>query len=334
MERVQDEPLVSVIVSVHNAEDTLGRCLRSICGQTYPNLEIIVSDAASTDGSADIARRFAEEDGRIRIVSSSAEHYYTAYNVGIDFSTGAYAIFVDAGDYLSVDTVKTCVDRVRERPAQIVCFGYSLVDENGAVTGRVLPSHCSDYFRGERVQTEFLPRLVCIDPESGIKTGLAMNSHCAMFSLPLINRTEWQFDIDSLSDIYSLLLLYKDVSAVDVVQEALYCYSENKEPTHCRKDFTTVRGDFERDISACRQIGYNNMVEKALRYYFLLSTSDIISNIRQSDLPSKIRRRMLHDIQHDSLLKKCMRQIKNDEMDGEIRETFHRIQKHQRIHVH
>ena len=332
MERVSDKISVSVIVSVQNAEERVERCLRSVCGQSYPNIEILIVDAGSTDRSMEVAKQFAAQDSRVRILRSSSDNIYTAYNVGIDFGTGNFALFVDAMDYIDPDTVALCVERYLRHPAQIICFGYKVMGESGKIKQIVLPKIAMDFFRGETVQTEFLPRLVCIDPEKGISTRMTMTCHCAMFSLDLIHRNDWQFDTECSSDIVSLLTLYKDVNVVSVENRALYCFGQEDEPDICHKDFPTVRRNFEREVELCRQFGYSNKVEKALRYYFLLCVFDILSGIKHSDLPAKIRRQQMKFILEDTLLQKCVGQIEHDEMEKDLRLKFHKLE-HKQRHV-
>lgn len=330
MERVLETVKVSVIISVKNAEEKIERCLDSVRHQSYKDIEILIVDAGSGDSSMEIARKAAEEDPRIRILESSSENIYCSYNVGIDFCTGNYVMFVDAIDYLEPDTIQICVDNLKRKPSQIVCFGYNVINEHGKVDQEVLPKLTIDFFRGEAVQSEFLPRLVCIDPDKGMKTRMAMTSHCAMFSTDLINRDDWQFDTESCSDILSLLKLYKDVSLVGIVDQALYNFTEADTPMVCRKDFQTVKTNFEKEVALCRKVGYSNKVEKALRYYFILCAFDILHETKHSELPSKLRRQQLKSILEDSLLQKCIGQTQNDEMDQDIRLKFHKIQKKQR----
>ena len=61
-------PLVSIIVPVYNAEKTAAYCLESICGQTYPALEILVLNDGSADGSLAVCRQLAAQDPRIRVI--------------------------------------------------------------------------------------------------------------------------------------------------------------------------------------------------------------------------------------------------------------------------
>ena len=64
-----DPPLVSAIIPAKDEEGTLADCLRTVCAQSYPRLEILVVDDRSTDSTPEIARRFAESDPRVRVIT-------------------------------------------------------------------------------------------------------------------------------------------------------------------------------------------------------------------------------------------------------------------------
>ena len=91
----QARPLVSVITPVFNCERYLAAALESVLGQSYRPIELIVVDDGSTDGSAEIAGRYAD---RIRYVHQANSGSGAARNAGVDLATGAYLAFVDADD--------------------------------------------------------------------------------------------------------------------------------------------------------------------------------------------------------------------------------------------
>ena len=90
--------LVSVIIPAYNAENTLDETLESVRGQTYGDLEIIVVDDGSSDGTCDVARRHATSDHRIRIISIENSGVANARNVGIAASRGEFVAPIDADD--------------------------------------------------------------------------------------------------------------------------------------------------------------------------------------------------------------------------------------------
>ncbi len=105
-------PLVSVLMPVYNAEKTLERSLRSLTGQTLEDIEIILVDDGSTDGSPEIIRRFAEEDGRIRTVRVKNGGVSAARNRALEMSRGTWIGFCDADDTVAPAYYETLLGMV------------------------------------------------------------------------------------------------------------------------------------------------------------------------------------------------------------------------------
>lgn len=91
---------ISVIVPVYNSINCLEKCVRSLCAQTYSNLEILLIDDGSTDGTAALMEELAKTDSRIRIRHKENGGASSARNVGISLATGDYLAFADSDDYL------------------------------------------------------------------------------------------------------------------------------------------------------------------------------------------------------------------------------------------
>ena len=120
---------VSVIVPVFNVEKYLRQCLDSILQQTYQNLEIIIINDGSTDGSDAICREYAGKDSRISYFAKENTGISDTRNVGIRQATGEYVTFVDSDDWVEHTYVEELHDKLKAYDADIAITNYYLFNE-------------------------------------------------------------------------------------------------------------------------------------------------------------------------------------------------------------
>lgn len=123
-------PLISVIVPVYNVQDYVGKCLDSICGQSYRNLEIIVIDDGSTDDSPAICDSFAEKDARIKVLHCKNGGLSVARNRGLDIAEGELIGFVDSDDWIEADMYESLYRVLSQYKADIsICSFFRDEDQ-------------------------------------------------------------------------------------------------------------------------------------------------------------------------------------------------------------
>jgi glycosyltransferase involved in cell wall biosynthesis len=105
-------PLISVIVPAYNVGEYFEPCIASLTGQTYGNLEIIIVDDGSTDGTPQLCDEYAARDSRIRVIHKQNGGAASARNAGLDAAKGEYIGFLDADDYLDLDFYETLLDLI------------------------------------------------------------------------------------------------------------------------------------------------------------------------------------------------------------------------------
>lgn len=98
-----EEALISAIVPVYNGQDYLEKCIQSILGQTYGNVEIIIVNDGSTDRTGEVCERLRAAHERIRVVTLGDDGVSAARNAGMDVARGEFITFVDADDRLHRD---------------------------------------------------------------------------------------------------------------------------------------------------------------------------------------------------------------------------------------
>lgn len=115
---------VSVIVPVYNGERYLERCMESILRQTWENMEILLVDDGSTDGSAGLCDDFAEKDKRVRAIHTANKGVSSARNLGLEICGGDYVTFVDADDCLAENMVEYLADMLGKTGCDVAGCGF------------------------------------------------------------------------------------------------------------------------------------------------------------------------------------------------------------------
>lgn len=101
-----EKECISVILPIYNVKNYLKDCIESIRGQTYSNLEIILVDDGSTDGSSDVCDDYLRIDSRIKVIHKDNGGLSDARNAGIEVSTGAYIALVDSDDVVAPNFIE------------------------------------------------------------------------------------------------------------------------------------------------------------------------------------------------------------------------------------
>jgi len=112
---------ISVILPVYNVEKYMDCSLQSICGQTHQNLEILLIDDGSTDGSLKKCEEWAAKDERIRIYHQENAGASAARNKGIELATGKYIMFVDADDWIEKNMLEVLYAVAESKNASAAC---------------------------------------------------------------------------------------------------------------------------------------------------------------------------------------------------------------------
>ncbi len=151
---------VSVVIPFYNGIEYLEDCVRSVQAQTLWEIEILLVDDGSADGSGEAADRLAREDARIRVIHQENQGLSGARNSGIDASRGDYIGFVDADDLVDPQMYEKLYDAARSLSCEVVTCTYNSFRETGliAVTKPNFPMRTRLSPQDVRQQ---MPHLVC-----------------------------------------------------------------------------------------------------------------------------------------------------------------------------
>ncbi len=123
--------LISIIIPVYNVAPYLAEALDSAIFQTYKELDIIIIDDGSTDGSGIICDEYAKRDARIRVVHQENRGLSAARNTGLDMMTGDAVVFLDSDDAYHPDYVSTMVEAMNREDADIVICRFTIHKTTG-----------------------------------------------------------------------------------------------------------------------------------------------------------------------------------------------------------
>ena len=119
---------ISVIIPVYNGAAWLETCVRPVLAQTWQDLEVLILEDSSTDGTGQLAERLAKEDDRVRVITREKRGVSSARNEGIEKSEGAYLAFVDADDKIDRKMLEIQHEILKKENCDLVLCGYSVWD--------------------------------------------------------------------------------------------------------------------------------------------------------------------------------------------------------------
>ena len=134
----QEKPKVSIIIPIYNHEKYLRECLDSVINQTMNDIEIICVNDGSTDGSLDILKEYANNDNRLKIVDKKNTGLGPSRNVGLDYISGEYVMFLDSDDMLRNNACEVAYGKIKESNSDILSFGWNVfTDTNNPVYKKI-----------------------------------------------------------------------------------------------------------------------------------------------------------------------------------------------------
>ena len=117
-----NSPKVSIIIPVYNVKPYVAEALDSVINQTYKNLEIIVIDDGSNDGSEKICDEYAKKDNRIKLIHQENRGLSAARNTGLDNMSGEYVAFLDSDDVFELEAIEKSLQAMLYNNVDCVVF--------------------------------------------------------------------------------------------------------------------------------------------------------------------------------------------------------------------
>lgn len=304
---------VTVVVPVYNAEKYLKECVESIQKQTYTDIEIILVDDGSKDGSPKLCDALQKKDSRIKVIHKENEGAGKSRNKGIELASGKYILFVDSDDYIKPDLIEKCVNAIAGSDSAMVMYGVQHTDETGKIIGEKVPYSDKYVFEGKEVQEEFLPEMVFSEDKKmrNLETPASMAN---FYSLGVIRRIGWNFESEReyiSEDFYSRLKLYRYIDRLVVLNEALYCYRHGHESLSSSSrlmNYEMIKKYYNQCVLLCEKNNYNEKILRNVSEPYLSFTITCLKLKARQKKSIMVKRRELNEILKDNQLHKVLKQ--------------------------
>ena len=175
---------VSVIVPAYNEENHIKVCLDSIISNDLKEIEIIVINDGSTDGTAKIVEEYESKYDIITVISKENEGQGSARNIGIDLAKGEFITFVDADDEIHNNMLSKMYNKLQQEQADICVCDYFEITNTNKVVKKAIPQKTEDIKRdyivsiagpcNKLIRTEILKKNNLYFPKTGIYEDIAM----------------------------------------------------------------------------------------------------------------------------------------------------------------
>ncbi len=145
--------LLTIIMPVYNAQETLSAALNGILNQTYKTLEILLVDDGSTDTVRQQLDQLRKQDKRVQIITQKHAGPGAARNAALQVASGNYVYFADADDVMEPDAARIMVQTMREQGTDLLTFGYRQINRK---TGAVKEISAEEgHISGEQIRSDY-----------------------------------------------------------------------------------------------------------------------------------------------------------------------------------
>lgn len=210
--------LISIIIPIYNSKKYLGTCIESIIKQSYQNLEILLINDGSTDGSADLCDMYAAQDSRIKVIHKQNGGVSSARNKGLASAQGKYITFVDSDDFVDPGYVFEMHANIIEHNSDLAFCKYAkIVDSKTIYIEEPIPS-CLKVNLQNPAFVRFIHRFF------DYKQNIFGSSCRLLFKKELAKSLCFDSDIKTCEDLIFLVNLMLEAKRISCVNKHLYFY--------------------------------------------------------------------------------------------------------------
>lgn len=293
------EDKVSIILPVYNSEKYIAKTIDSILNQNYNNYELIIIDDGSTDNSANICEKYANNEDRICLYKRENYGVSKTRNFGLSRATGKYIMFVDSDDFYESNCIKTMVNVIVSKKVDLVSCSYSnfgLSNNKFLLQDTLITNKFNEYL--EKTQKNYLFNQI-------------WNK---IYKLEIIKSNKILFDenISIAEDLKFNIEYLKKCNSFCHINEVLYNYRVTTSGLGFR--YRTDANDIKIELLKVIEDEYskNNLDKKYIFFSYLKQYIAYFSNIidNRNDLSNKQKKILIKKIIESPEYKEVMKKIK------------------------
>ncbi len=299
--------LVSVVVPIYGVAQYLRQCLDSIINQSYKNLEIILVDDGSIDGSAKICDEYATKDNRIVVIHKKNGGLVSARKAGVEICNGEYTAYVDGDDWISTDYIEELTRINKTHKVDMIVSNFLREGKKQEIGEKLLTE---GYYDRIRLENEIFPKMLYAG--GFYQFGISQYPH-KIFRTQLLKKFQLQIpdDISLGEDVALTYPMLLECSGIYVCNEPLYHYRFNEEGISLKYRERTA-SDTKNLIEFLRKkmpekYGLSQQVDY---YNCLMALTNIVNTARggfSDGFQNRVNRliKYLEEIDLQSSLKRC-----------------------------
>lgn len=273
---------VSIIIAIYNGEEYFERCLSSVLRQSYKNMQIILVNDGSTDGTAALCEAYKEKDSRIVCIHKENGGLSSARNAGLDMAEGDYIAFLDIDDYISDDFLKEMVGVIETTGVDVA----HCIKEMGNLSDYDFPLKAITPIVYEKM--DYLRHMFDFHDFDGFPFKVYKKHLFDQIRFPLNRICE---------DVATTHLVIYAAEKVAYYPQKLYYYFESSSSImrgNYRPEKASKLLSFEERIAFFEELGEAELVDKLLKKYMavLLREYYYASSGNYVDLKREIRRKI------------------------------------------
>ena len=219
---------ITVIIPVYNAEKYIEQCIESVINQTYTNLEILIIIDGATDNSEEIVKQYSKKDIRIKMISRENKGVLYTRLEGIQKATANYIYFIDADDWIELNTIEIMYKAMKESQANVVrCKSYYEDDKKIEIKEQ------QEYIEKEKFNEKIYMQLFATYKFSCIWNQLIEKKYFEEFK-------NVDYSINYGEDHLLNVMLYKNINSILLLPNYFYHYRTNNESISKKQSYESI----------------------------------------------------------------------------------------------